>query len=70
MLLEERRYATDPEFARDANAQPDIYERDWEEFWETEGRTRVTWFEPFRRRRGDQGACDGREPRGIASSSS
>jgi acetyl-CoA synthetase len=47
MLLEERRYEPDPEFARQANAQPDIYERDWEEFWETEGRTRVTWFEPF-----------------------
>jgi acetyl-CoA synthetase len=47
MLLEERRYAPDPEFAHQANAQPDIYERDWEEFWETEGRTRVTWFEPF-----------------------
>ncbi|MBA3734499.1 MAG: acetate--CoA ligase [Actinobacteria bacterium] len=47
MLLEERRYEPDPEFARQANAQPDIYERDWEEFWETEGRERVTWFEPF-----------------------
>jgi acetyl-CoA synthetase len=47
MLLEERRYAPDPEFARQANAQPDIYERDWEEFWETEGRNRVTWFERF-----------------------
>jgi acetyl-CoA synthetase len=47
MLLEERRYAPDPEFARQANAQPDIYERDWEEFWETEGRNRVTWLEPF-----------------------
>jgi acetyl-CoA synthetase len=47
MLLEERRYAPDPEFARRANAQPKIYERDWEEFWETEGRNRVTWFEPF-----------------------
>jgi len=22
-------------------------ERDWEELWETEGRNRVTWFEPF-----------------------
>jgi acetyl-CoA synthetase len=49
MLLEERRYAPDPEFARQANAQPEIYERDWEEFWETEGRDRVTWFEPFSR---------------------
>ena len=47
MLLEERRYEPDPEFARKANAQPGIYERDWEEFWETEGRNRVTWFEPF-----------------------
>jgi acetyl-CoA synthetase len=47
MLLEERRYAPDPEFARQANAQPEIYERDWEEFWETEGRDRVTWCEPF-----------------------
>ncbi len=47
MLLEERRYPPDPEFARQANAQPEIYERDWEEFWETEGRNRVSWFEPF-----------------------
>jgi acetyl-CoA synthetase len=47
MLLEERRYEPDPEFARQANAQREIYERDWEEFWETEGRSRVTWFEPF-----------------------
>jgi acetyl-CoA synthetase len=47
MLLEERRYEPDPEFARQANAQPEIYERGWEEFWETEGRNRVTWFEPF-----------------------
>ncbi|MDX6436255.1 MAG: acetyl-CoA synthetase, partial [Gaiellaceae bacterium] len=47
MLLEERRYPPDPDFARQANAQPDIYERDWEELWETEGRERVTWFEPF-----------------------
>ena len=47
MLLEERRYEPDPDFARQANAQPGIYGRDWEEFWETEGRARVTWFEPF-----------------------
>jgi acetyl-CoA synthetase len=47
MLLEERRYEPDPEFARQANAQPDIYDRDWDELWETEGRNRVTWFEPF-----------------------
>src|SRR5438093_7197319 len=47
MLLEERTYPPPPEFARQANAQPDIYERDWEGFWGTEGKSRVTWFEPF-----------------------
>jgi len=47
MFLEERRYPPAPEFAAQANAQPDIYERDFEEFWETEGRERVSWFEPF-----------------------
>ena len=47
MLLEERRYPPPPEFAAQANAQPDIYDRDFEEFWEREGRERVTWFEPF-----------------------
>ena len=49
MLLEERRYPPSAEFAAQANAQPEIYERDFEEFWETEGRERVTWFEPFDR---------------------
>jgi acetyl-CoA synthetase len=47
MLLEERRYEPPEDFAEQANAQPDIYERDFEEFWESEGRERVTWFEPF-----------------------
>ena len=47
MLLEERRYPPPPDFAAQANAKPDIYERDWQELWETEGRERVTWFEPF-----------------------
>ncbi len=32
-LLEERRYPPPPEFAAQANAQPDVYERDFEEFW-------------------------------------
>src|ERR671936_2618460 len=49
ILLEERRYEPPADFARQANAQPEIYERDFEEFWETEGRERVTWFEPFDR---------------------
>jgi acetyl-CoA synthetase len=47
MLLEERRYPPPPEFAAQANAQADIYERDFEEFWAAEGRERLSWFEPF-----------------------
>ena len=49
MLLEERRYPPRKDFAAQANAQPDIYARDWEEFWESEGRSRITWFEPFQK---------------------
>jgi len=47
LFLEKRRYAPSPEFSAQANAQPEIYERDFEAFWETNGRERVTWFEPF-----------------------
>jgi acetyl-CoA synthetase len=47
LLLEERRYPPPPDFARQANAQPSIYEEDFEAFWEREGRERVSWFEPF-----------------------
>jgi acetyl-CoA synthetase len=47
MFEEVRRYPPDPEFARQANAQPDIYQRDREEFWRTEANARVSWFEPF-----------------------
>src|SRR5262252_3250315 len=47
ILLEERRYPPPPEFAAQANAQPEIYDRDFDEFWETEGRERVSWFEDF-----------------------
>ncbi len=47
MQLEERRYPPPEEFAKQANAQPDIYEEDFEAFWEREGRERLTWFEPF-----------------------
>jgi acetyl-CoA synthetase len=47
LFLEERRYPPPDEFSAQANAKADIYERDFEEFWETEGRERVTWFEPF-----------------------
>src|SRR5437762_14224928 len=47
ILLEERRYPPPPDFASQANATPDIYERDFEDFWETEGRERVSWFQDF-----------------------
>jgi acetyl-CoA synthetase len=47
LFLEERRYPPPEDFAAQANAQPDIYERDFAEFWESEGRDRVTWFQPF-----------------------
>src|SRR5919198_460130 len=47
LLLEERRYPPPAEFAAEANAKQDIYSRSFEDFWETECRERVTWFEPF-----------------------
>jgi acetyl-CoA synthetase len=47
LLLEERRYPPEPAFAAQANAQPEIYERDFDELWDTEGRERLSWFEPF-----------------------
>ncbi len=47
MFLEERRYPPPEDFAAQANAQPDIYDVPFEEFWEREGRERITWFEPF-----------------------
>ena len=48
MQVEERRYPPDPEFTRQANAQPDIYERGFDEFWTEESR-RISWFEPWKR---------------------
>jgi acetyl-CoA synthetase len=47
MFLEERRYPPPADFAAKANARPEIYDEDFEAFWEREGRERVTWFEPF-----------------------
>ena len=47
LLAEERRYPAPESFAAQANARQDIYEVPFEEFWEREGRERVTWFEPF-----------------------
>src|SRR5437764_9773802 len=47
MQLEERRDSPPPDFAAQANARPDIYERGLEEFWEQEARERVSWLEDF-----------------------
>ncbi len=47
MLLEERTYPPAAEFAAQANAKVDIYDVPFDEFWEQEGRERLTWFEPF-----------------------
>jgi acetyl-CoA synthetase len=47
LLAEERRYPPPPAFSARANAQPDIYEREFEEFWDTNGRERVSWLEPY-----------------------
>ena len=44
ILLEERRYPPPEDFAAQPNAQPEIYDRDFDEFWETEARERVSWF--------------------------
>jgi acetyl-CoA synthetase len=46
MFLEERRYPPDPEFAAQADAQQELYERDFEELWAREAE-RITWFEPW-----------------------
>ena len=47
LLAEDRRYPPSPEFAAQANAQPDIYDIPFEEFWAREARERVTWFDDF-----------------------
>ena len=47
MQVEERRFPPSPEFAAQANAKPDIYDRGFDEFWTAEARDRVTWFHPF-----------------------
>jgi acetyl-CoA synthetase len=46
MQIEERRFKPSPEFSRQANAQPDIYERGFDEFWNKEA-GRISWFEPW-----------------------
>ncbi len=47
LLAEERRYPPQPEFTARANAQADIYDRNFEEFWDTEAKARVSWLAPY-----------------------
>src|SRR3979411_451019 len=47
MQLEERRYPPPPEFAKNANAKGDIYDRPFEDFWKAEALERISWFKPF-----------------------
>src|SRR2546423_4788657 len=47
LFLEQRRYPPPPEFAKQANAQSDIYTKKLDEFWREEGEKRVSWFRPF-----------------------
>src|ERR1700726_4178305 len=47
MQLEERRYPPPPDFAKNANAKADIYNKPIEDFWREEGQKRVSWFKPF-----------------------
>jgi len=48
MQVEERRYPPSPEFRKQANAQPDIYNRKLEDFWAIEANERISWFEPWK----------------------
>src|SRR6266851_6741292 len=48
MQVEVRRYPPDPEFSEQANAQPDIYDKGFDEFWTDESK-RVTFFEPWKK---------------------
>ncbi len=44
---ESRTFPPPAEFAAQANAQPEIYQRSYEDFWTEEAQKRVTWFKPF-----------------------
>src|SRR5437667_10635262 len=46
MQVEVRRYPPDPEFSKQANAQPEIYKQGFDEFW-TEESERISFFEPW-----------------------
>ncbi len=47
LFQEQRRYPPPPEFAAQANAKPDIYNKSLEDFWSDEARRRISWSTPF-----------------------
>src|ERR1700726_212365 len=47
MQLEERRYPPPPDFAENANAKANIYNKPFEDFWRDEAQKGVSWFKPF-----------------------
>jgi acetyl-CoA synthetase len=47
LFLEQRRYEPPADFARQANAKKEIYERGFDDFWREEANARVSWFAPF-----------------------
>jgi acetyl-CoA synthetase len=49
LLLEERRYPPPPGFASEANATEDLYGKSFDELWDSEARSRVSWFRPYER---------------------
>ena len=48
LQVEKRRYPPDPDFSKQANAGPEIYEKGFDEFW-TEESKRIAFFEPWSR---------------------
>src|SRR3954468_394831 len=44
MQLEERRYPPPADFAAQGNGKADIYEQDFEQFWDEQGREGGSWF--------------------------
>jgi len=49
LLLEERRYTPTPDFASHANATEALYDKEFDELWDTEARSRISWFRPYER---------------------
>ena len=47
LFLEERRYPPPPAFAAQANAQADIYDLEFDVFWQQEAQARVSWARPY-----------------------